>query len=87
MAIHAKPKKPISKEAAAEAFVTGAPDATAARSVTSPSYDKGIIKGHKRQVSITMSPDLLRQVDEKAEAMGTGRSSFISMAVFKALHE
>lgn len=87
MAIHAKPKKTLSKEAAAEAFVTGAPDAATTKPATSPRYDKGITKGHKRQVSITISPDLLRQVDEKAEAMGTGRSSFISMAVFKALQE
>ena len=86
MAIHAKPKRTLSKEAAAEAFVTGAPDATV-KPETSVGYDKGIVKGHKRQVSITISPDLLRKIDAKAEAMGTGRSAFISMAVFKALQE
>ncbi|WP_419592993.1 hypothetical protein [Thiolapillus sp.] len=36
---------------------------------------------------MTIAGDLLRQVDEQAEAMGTGRSAFISMALYKALKE
>jgi len=83
MVIQRKPR--TASNAAADAFVGGAPDAAA--TVEKPTYDKGIQKGHKRQVSITIAPDLLRQVDERADAMGTGRSAFISMAIYKALNQ
>lgn len=83
MAIQRKPK--TASNAAADAFVGGAPDAAA--TTEKGAYEKGIQKGHKRQVSITIAPDLLRQVDARAKAMGTGRSAFISMAVYKALNQ
>ena len=86
MTIHKRSSAKGAKEVAAEAFLTGAPDAGAS-SAKAAVYDKGVPKGHKRQVSITISPELLRQLDERAEAMGTGRSAFISMAVFKALEK
>lgn len=82
MVIHKKAASVAEKSAAAEAFVSGAPDAAKASSVA---YDRGLPKGNKRQISITIAPDLLRRLDEKAEAMGTGRSAFISMAIFRAL--
>jgi metal-responsive CopG/Arc/MetJ family transcriptional regulator len=50
-------------------------------------YDKGLPKGNKRQISLTIAPELLRQVDECAERAGIGRAAFISMAVFKAVKE
>ncbi|WP_419607831.1 ribbon-helix-helix domain-containing protein [Thiolapillus sp.] len=82
MAIQKKPKT----QDKTDAFMSGAPDAGAATDKAAP-YGKGITKGKKRQVSITIAGDLLRQVDEQAEAMGTGRSAFISMALYKALKE
>lgn len=81
MAIQRKPK---ASEAAAQAFVTGAPDAGSGSTSNAP-YEKGLPKGHKRQISITIAPELLRQVDERAEQMGTGRSAFIAMAIYRAL--
>lgn len=82
MAIQKKPKT----QDKTDAFMTGAPDFGASADKAAP-YEKGITKGKKRQVSITISGDLLRQVDEQAEAIGTGRSAFISMALYKALKE
>lgn len=82
MAIQKKPKT----QDKTDAFMTGAPDAHTAPDKTTP-YEKGITKGKKRQISITISGDLLRQVDERAEAIGTGRSAFIAMALYKALKE
>lgn len=84
MAIHKKAASVAEKSAAADAFVSGAPDAAKAPPAV---YDKGLPKGNKRQISITIAPDLLRRLDEKAEAMGTGRSAFISMAIFRALED
>lgn len=84
MSIQPKPKL-ANKAAAADAFVGGAPDAAA--TPEQGAYEKGIQKGNKRQVSITIAPELLRQLDERADAMGTGRSAFISMAIYKALNQ
>ncbi|EBU5388151.1 CopG family transcriptional regulator [Citrobacter freundii] len=84
MSIQRKPKTANPREAAAEAFVTGAPDAAASKPTT---YEKGLPKGKKRQISLTIAPELLRKVDERAERAGIGRAAFISMAIFKALEE
>lgn len=84
MAIQKKPASVAGKTAAADVFVSGAPDAAKAPPAV---YDKGLPKGNKRQISITIAPDLLRRLDEKADAMGTGRSAFISMAIFRALED
>lgn len=83
MAIQRKPK--VTNNAAADAFVGGAPDAASTLELTV--YEKGIQKGNKRQISITLAPELLRQLDERAADMGTGRSAFISMAIYKALNQ
>ena len=85
MAIQRRPKSAAARDAAAEAFVTGAPDAAA---IVKPAiYDKGVPKGHKRQISLTIAPEMLRQVDERAKHAGIGRAAFISMAIRKALDE
>ena len=82
MAIQRKPK--TQSKAAVDAFVTGAPDAGKAPPTV---YEKGIAKGHKRQISLTIAPDLLRRVDERAAAAGIGRAAFISMAIYRALED
>lgn len=84
MAIQKKAASVAGKSAVADAFVSGAPDAA---KVPAVAYDKGLPKGNKRQISITITPDLLRRLDERADAMGTGRSAFISMAIFRALED
>lgn len=81
MAIHKRSKSREQDDAAAEAFLSGADSSQSTVEI----YNKGIVKGKKRQFSITMSPDLLHQIDQRAEAMGMGRSAFISMAVFNEL--
>jgi len=83
MAIQRKPKS-AAAAGSAESFIQGAPDAQAAAPAKG-TYDKGIPKGRKRQISLTISPDLLRQVDERAKKAGIGRAAFISMAIYKAL--
>lgn len=79
-------RKPKSTAAAADAFIQGAPDAQprAETAVSSP-YEKGIPKGHKRQISLTIAPDLLRRVDEVAQRTGQARAAIINLAIFNAL--
>ncbi|WP_337049981.1 ribbon-helix-helix domain-containing protein [Serratia fonticola] len=87
MAIHKKSNFSADKQAAADAFLHGAPDVKTAETAEEVITEKGIPKGNKRQISITIDGALLRKLDAKAAEMGTGRSAFISMAVFKAISE
>lgn len=92
MAIQRKPKTAGSQ--AADAFIAGAPDAQitapvapAARHspIAGDDYSKGVAKGHKRQITLTMAPHLLRRVDEMAQRTGQTRAGIINLAVSRAL--
>lgn len=75
-------RKPKATDAKADKFIARAPDGSGA---TPESYNKGIRKGNKRQISLTIAPDLLRKVDETAKKTGQGRASIINMAIYRAL--
>lgn len=75
-------RKPKATETKADKFIAGAPDASV---VVAESYNKGIRKGNKRQISLTIAPELLRKVDEAAKRTGQGRASIINMAIYRAL--
>ena len=73
-----KPKpKTTQQEAATADFIAGAPD--------SGTKTKGVKKGNKQQISLTMSPALLAKVDALAEKMGQSRAAVINMAVYRAV--
>lgn len=78
MAIQRKPKG-IGSE---EAFIQAAPDAQAKET---SSYEKGIKKGNKRQISLTIAPELLQRVDELAQRTGQSRAGVINLAIYQAL--
>jgi hypothetical protein len=86
MSISRKPKAASTAPDRAEAFIAGAPDAPiAAAASTASSYEKGIAKGHKRQISHTIAPDLLRRIDETAARSGQGRAAIINLAIYRFL--
>ena len=58
-------------------FIAGAPDSGTAT--------KGVKKGNKQQISLTMTPALLAKVDALAEKMGQSRAAVINMAVYRAV--
>lgn len=72
----AKPKTTKQETAAAD-FIAGAPDSGTAT--------KGVKKGNKQQISLTMTPALLAKVDALAEKMGQSRAAVINMAVYRAV--
>lgn len=90
MAIQRKPKTATQS---VDDFVAGAPDAGFVASKTADEGAKnavdeektGVWKGNKRQISLTIAPDLLRRVDEAAQRTGQGRAAIINMAIFRAL--
>lgn len=69
----------------ADALIASEPDAFYV--ITSPtgSYEKGIAKGHKRQISHTISPEVLRRVDETAAYSGRGRAAIINLSSYRFL--
>jgi len=84
MAIQRRPK---STSAAQDAFISGAPDAQRQEAQVAPVavYEKGIQKGHKRQITLTIAPEMLRRVDEVAKRTGQARAAVINMALYRAL--
>lgn len=61
---------------AADNFISGAPDAT---------KPKGVRKGNKQQISLTITPTLLAKVDALAEELGQSRAAVINMAIYRAV--
>lgn len=58
-------------------FISGAPDAE-----TKP---KGVKKGNKQQISLTIAPALLVKIDEMAAELGQSRAAVINMAIYRAV--
>ncbi|NOG32857.1 CopG family transcriptional regulator [Halomonas sp. TBZ9] len=70
--------KPKSKSTdATDTFISGAPD--------SDNQAKGVRKGNKRQISLTITPTLLDRVDELAAELGQSRAAIINMAIYRAV--
>lgn len=67
-------------QAAADAFISGAPDSAA----STPKLG-GVKKGNKQQISLTITPGLLLKVDELAEQLGQSRAAVINMAIYRAV--
>lgn len=85
MAIQRKPKTATAAQAAAQdAFMAAAPD-SGQRPAASDTYEKGVAKGNKRQITLTITPELLRQVDGVAKRTGQARAAIINMAIYRAL--
>ena len=56
-------------------FIAAAPDGG--------SSPRGVRKGNKRQISLTIMPDLLAKVDAIAGRLGQSRAAVINMAVYR----
>lgn len=68
-----KPKNTL----AADAFIARAPDAEV--------KPKGVKKGNKQQISLTIAPTLLAKIDELAAELGQSRAAVINMAIYRAV--
>ncbi|MDD2676820.1 MAG: ribbon-helix-helix protein, CopG family [Methylacidiphilaceae bacterium] len=67
--------RPKAKDA--EAFISGAADAEP--------KPKGVRRGKKQQISLTIAPVLLRKVDELAAELGQSRAAVINLAIHRAV--
>ena len=79
MAITSKPKpkaQPVATEAAAEAFISGAPDAPKVQSAR---------REAKKLISLKIAPTLLERVDQLAAELGQSRAAVINLAIHRAV--
>lgn len=75
-----KPKPRLAPAVNAEdTFISGAPDSP--RQPTG----RGIRKGKKEQVTITIAPSVLDRVDERAARMGLSRAAWINVCINQGL--
>ncbi len=72
----AEKKQPANAAAAAEAFISAAPDAKVPRRTR---------KGKKVQISLTLTESLLGRVDQLAEELGQSRAGIINLAIIHML--
>ena len=72
-------RKPVKQNE--DKFILGAPDA---ESQSEPEV-KGVMRGNKRQISLTLSPGMLPLIDKAADEFGISRAAWISMTIAKAL--
>jgi len=63
-------------ESAAQAFISGAPDALKPR---------GVRKGNRQQITLTITPTLLERVDQLAAELGQSRAAVINLAIHRAV--
>jgi hypothetical protein len=56
-----------------EAFIGSAPNAAR----------KGVIRGRKEQITLTIAPELLAKVDALAAKMGQSRAALINRAIYE----
>lgn len=71
--------KPKPKPApSADAFIAGAPDSE---------KPKGVRRGRKQQISLTVAPELLARIDELAASLSLSRAAVITMALNRAADE
>lgn len=75
MAITKAPKKPTVEE-----FIDAAPDAG-----KDESKAKHVKKGKKLQITLTITPPLLQQVDALAERLSVSRAAVINLAIRQSM--
>lgn len=66
-------------EDAAASFINAAPDGKTEEK-------KGVVKGKKHQITITMAPELIEQIDTAAAENGQSRAAWINMSCINALN-
>jgi len=73
-----KPKRKVTKTEAVTQFIEQAPDAVPSKKATK--------KGNKEQISLTITPELLAQVDALAGQLGQSRAAVINMALYQLVN-
>ncbi|MEX3099032.1 CopG family transcriptional regulator [Serratia ureilytica] len=81
MAIIRPPKQisPSPEDIAADTFINSAPDGSTTKR-------KGVVKGKRQQISLTIDPEILDRLDVKAAEDGVSRAALINIAIRQLLN-
>lgn len=71
--------KPIQKKESVDQFINNAPDGDKQR--------KGVKKGKREQISLTIPPDLLERLDTIASRLALSRAGMINLAIVRAIEQ
>ena len=78
--------KPALDPAAADRFISGAPDASpVAAPPAAPVARSKVVEGNQLQVTFALPADLLVKVDQAAENLSISRAAFIKQALARAV--
>lgn len=80
MAITKPPKKQDVNSKAQDAFIEAAPDGQSGKK-------RGVIKGKKQQITLTVDPEMLDRLDQKAEESGLSRAALINIGIRHVVNE
>lgn len=73
----------VKQKPGADSFINAAPDAGAVE----PPKRKGVRKGKREQISLTIPPTLLDRLDAVAERLAQSRAGFINLAIVRAIEQ
>lgn len=81
MAIVKPPRKSseLTENSVAETFINSAPDGKNTR-------PRGVIKGRRQQITLTIDPEILDRLDIKAVEDGVSRAALINIAIRQLLN-
>ena len=71
-------KKPQNVVRTPTEFIAAAPDGEIV-------VRRGVLRGKKQQITLTIMPDLLKKVDAMARRLGQSRAAVINMAVYRVV--
>lgn len=71
--------KPIPKKESVDQFINNAPDGDKQR--------KGVKKGKREQISLTIPPALLDRLDAVANRLALSRAGMINLAIVRAIEQ
>lgn len=76
--------KPANKRSAVEAFLGAAPDS---QSLAESPNRRGVRRGRREQITLTLPPGVLASIDARAKQLGISRAAFIVQSAVRALEK
>lgn len=70
--------------AAVQAFVDGAAEA---KTAAPPKSRKGVRRGNREQITLTLPPEVIDRIDRRANHLGISRAAYLVQAAVRALED
>lgn len=73
----------VTKRSAVDAFLGAAPDSQPT-GAQMPNR-RGVLRGRREQITLTLPPGVLRNIDDRARELGISRAAFLVQSAVRAL--